>query len=95
MSATTISRKHRTGIAASSATTRAIRSALSANTEFSENAISTTSVPVMKIYANTPAQADDYFKSDFAMHVHQMLAAPLDENAPEGKQEFIDWLNAE
>jgi hypothetical protein len=95
MSTTTLSRKHRTGIAASSATTHAIRSALSANTELAVNVTSTASVPVMK-YANVPALGDnDYFKPQFATHVLQMLAAPLDENAPEGKQEFIDWLNAE
>jgi hypothetical protein len=36
---------------------------------------------------------DEYFKPHFAQHLHERLAAPADSKAPEGEQDFIDWLN--
>jgi glutamate racemase len=36
---------------------------------------------------------DEYFKPHFAQRLQERLAAPSDSKAPEGEQDFIDWLN--
>jgi len=101
MSSATLSRKLKAsalGSAVSQAIQSATGAAFSVNAEiFTARSVATTSnSSVMVTYANTQvSEVDDYFKPHFAKHLHQRLSAPLDENAPEGAQDFMDWLNAE
>jgi hypothetical protein len=102
MSSTTLSRKHKASTPLRSAMMQAIQIAVgsssSANAEVltPRSVAATSNSSVIATYANTPeSEVDDYFKPHFAKHLHQRLSAPLDENAPEGTQNFMDWLNAE
>jgi hypothetical protein len=52
-----------------------------------------TSSMTFATFANVSSGNDDYFKPYFAEHLRRMIEAPLDATAPEGEQEFIDWLN--
>jgi hypothetical protein len=62
----------------------------------SATASNTGSVTIVT-YVNQPAaeEAEEYFKPHFAKHLRETLAAPSDLHAPEGEQEFIDWLNSD